>query len=172
MWIALISALLGAGAVLAPPILHEVTVARAHRRELERLRLASELRRAEGDEGAAEPAKRPRTKRKAATHAGPREAAPAETGSGFREIDRLNALLAPVVAYAILALFVIVALFYSFAIVEKYREGRIPELIDVSRAIWDSMVGDVVQAVLGYLFGFHLTRVAVDRFARPVAPSD
>ena len=66
-------------------------------------------------------------------------------------------------AFAILALFVIVALFYSFAIVEKYREGRILEFVDVSRAIWDSMVGHVVQAVLGYLFGYHLTRVAVER---------
>src|SRR5262245_11899592 len=111
MWIALISALLGAAAVLAPPVLHAGAVARAHRRELERMRLESELKRAGGGEDAADHAKRPRTRRKAAAHAAPHVEAPAavpqEAGSGFREIDRLNALLAPATALAILALFVI-----------------------------------------------------------------
>lgn len=72
------------------------------------------------------------------------------TGNKF--IDGYNALIRPVVATGVTLLFFWVAIEYTTAAVGQFGAGKI-DMVGLHTAIWGSMVGEAIMAVLAFLFG-------------------
>ncbi len=79
------------------------------------------------------------------------------TGVGW--VDVFNSILRPTMCTGVMAIFFVIATLYAQAIVGQYYAGSISAL-DMATVLWGSMVGESVQAVLGFLFGYRQARKA------------
>lgn len=75
--------------------------------------------------------------------------------SGYRWIDGFNALVRPAVSAGVMFLFFAVSFVYTTALVSQFMKGTI-DANTLSVAVWGSMVGEGIQAVLGFLFGYKI----------------
>lgn len=160
---ALISTILGLLGGVLPDVLKEVRDSRAAARELEFQRQLHEqqLERMKLEAGN-------RLQDAQNTFAGQDLAALKETvvaaieagakPSGVAWIDGLNALVRPVATVFIIALFMVTAAAFVFAVLEQYRAGQISSAREMAEVIWGSMVGFSIEAVLGFLFGARQAR--------------
>lgn len=76
---------------------------------------------------------------------------------GHPFISGFNALIRPTTAAVVMLLFVGTSIAYSWGVIEMATNGVIG-YTDVATLIWGSLVGEAIQAVLGYLFGYRTTK--------------
>lgn len=160
---ALISTLLGFLGGALPDIIKEVRDSRAASREADFLRLQHELqiermkmeagnKLREAEAGIiAEEVRAIREQVVAAIEAGSKP-------TGIVWIDAFNALMRPLAAALVLALFVTAALGFSFAVLQQYRAGAIADAQQLATVLWGSQIGFAIEAVFGFLFGARQVR--------------
>jgi hypothetical protein len=155
---ALVSTVLGLVGGTVPDLLREYRDHKAHSREVEMLRVQAQLQidlakhasdnrlREVEAQSAAQEAFAWREHMATITEA---QARP----SGSAWIDGFNAVLRPSMVAGIMALFFCVASTFCMAVVLKYIDGQITAEV-MAQIIWGSLVGESIQACLGYLFGY------------------
>lgn len=76
--------------------------------------------------------------------------------SGIKWIDGFNSIIRPATAALAMAVGFVIMGMYSVAVLEQVSKGVIT-MEAASHALWNSMVGEVVQAALGWMFGYRST---------------
>jgi hypothetical protein len=158
MFTALASTILGLVGGLLPDVMKEVRDTRNSAREREFLRLQSELqlkqieaagnaKLQEIDAGAA--ADEARATREYLAAILESQGKP----TGIVWIDGFNAMLRPVCVVLVMSLFIATAIPFVWAVIGQYYAGQI-EVQTMANTIWTSLVGESIQAVLGYLWGY------------------
>lgn len=157
MLTALVSAVTGLFSGAVPNLLKEWTATRDHTRELEMLRVQTELQlqiaKVQGNTKIAEMDKELDV---AAYNAAKSIAVQSLKGTGIAWTDAWNASLRPFAVTIILILFATMAGFYTYAVLSEVHS-----LDDTVRAVdllWGSLIGESIQAVLGFLFGYRSAR--------------
>lgn len=153
MIVSLISSALGMVGGLLPDIFREVRESRDHRRELQRMDKQAELQvrllQHRTDARLAEIEGNVHVEEMRAFRAQMSEIYRAQKPVGIAWVDGWNACLRPFACTVIVLLFAAIAGTYAWGM---YFDR--PHLADISVLIWSSLVGDAIQAVLGYLFGY------------------
>jgi len=170
MIIGLISSVLGLVSGIVPDIVGEFKSANAHKRELEMLTKQTELQlklvEAQGD-ARFEETRLGLISQEAdnfRAHLGDIVKAQfAPTGVAW--VDVLNSVIRPLTACMVMLMFFVTATIFTAGTVEAFMGGSISAQT-MATVIWGSMVGDAVQAVLGFLFGY---RVMATRLGRSAA---
>lgn len=72
---------------------------------------------------------------------------------GIRWVDAWNASLRPFACTSIIIMLNVVAYMYVWDALQQYVKDGL-ELREAADLIWKSLVGEAIQAVLGYLFGY------------------
>jgi hypothetical protein len=158
MLTALISAVLGLISGAVPKVLDEVSAGRAHKREIEFLKLQNELQLAREAANADSKMREAESNLIAEEVRATREQLSAiiETQGrpvGIPWIDGLNALLRPTVAAGIICLFFWVSIVFVSGVMQQYSTGKIdPQTL--ANVVWGSMVGEGIMATLGFVFGY------------------
>lgn len=164
MLTALISSIIGLVSGILPDVFKEFTASRQAQREADFLRLQNELAIARAKSDAEEKLRE--------SH----EASLIADANAFKEtlselikvqsaptnipwIDGLNAVIRPVVTLLVIALFVATAGMYVKAVIVDFNSGHIKDSAQLSQAIWGSMIGESITAVLGFVFGYRSTAV-------------
>lgn len=161
MIVSLVSSILGGVLGLAPDIFKEVKESREHGRELERMDKQGELqlkmiekqtdgKLAEVEANVAVEEMRAFGKQMAAIYA-------AQKPTGIPFVDGFNAMLRPTTAAMVMLLFIVTAGMYVWAVLSQVGIGKIG-MADAATVIWGSLVGDAIQSVLGFLFGYRSTK--------------
>jgi hypothetical protein len=161
MLTALVSSFLGMAGGLLPDVFKEVRESREHKRELERMERNAKLqlrlldrrtdaKLAELETGVAIEELRAFRSQMEAIY---RQQSP----SGIAWIDGFNALIRPATAALLNLLFVVTAAMFSTAVIAKYDFVDPADWKAATEAIWGSLAGEAIQAVLGYLFGYRST---------------
>jgi len=75
----------------------------------------------------------------------------APTGVGW--VDTLNRLVRPSVGVLIIMLFMFTATIFTAGVMESYLDGKI-DAQTMANILWSGMLGESVQAVLGFFFGY------------------
>ena len=161
---ALVSALTGLVSGVVPDIIKEVRDSRNANREVQFLKLQHQFQveRMKLDAGAkmdeqeanivAEEVKAMREHLTAIVES---QAKP----TGIAWIDGFNSILRPLTAALIMVLFVFTAGAFSYGVLSQYAAGMM-DASSMASVIWGSMVGEAIQAVLGFLFGYRSSRKA------------
>ncbi|MEP3245091.1 MAG: hypothetical protein ABJN40_13095 [Sneathiella sp.] len=163
---ALISSVLGMVGGLIPDIFKEVRESREHSRELERmdrtadlqlkmLEAQTEAKLAEIDSNLVVEEMKAFSKQMENIYSG-------QKPINIPFVDAFNALIRPSTASLIMLMFVVTASFYIFGAVGLMKAGDI-NIFTAAEVIWTSMIGEAIQAVLGYLFGYRSTKSAIRR---------
>lgn len=84
---------------------------------------------------------------------------------GVKWVDAWNACLRPAAVTLILVVFAIGIVIYEVSILVLWWKGMIPGG-DMINAMFTGLVGEAIQAVLGYLFGYRGTNAARAYVAR------
>jgi hypothetical protein len=156
MIVSLISSALGMVGGLLPDIFTEFRVSRDHRREIERLDRQAELKvrllAHQTDANLAEIEGNVFVEEMKAFRAQMSQIYRSQAPVGIGWVDAWNACLRPFACTLIVLMFAAISMTYAFGM---YFDR--PHLADVSQIIWAGLVGDAIQAVLGYLFGYRST---------------
>tara|TARA_R110002153_G_scaffold155305_2_gene307352 strand:- start:1813 stop:2325 length:513 start_codon:yes stop_codon:yes gene_type:complete len=159
MIISLISSVLGIAGGLIPDIFKEIKATREHTRELAFMDKQSDLqlkllekktdaKLAELDANVVVEEMRAFGKQMNAIY---KQQQP--IGNSF--VDGFNALIRPTCAFLIMVMFFIIAGLYAWGVVSELGSANMTTVADV---LWGSLIGDSIQAVLGYLFGYRTTK--------------
>jgi len=157
MLTAAVSSIVGLVSGFAPKLVKEFTDSRSHKREMESLRLQTELQlKIAEKEGNTRVAEMDRKIEIAAydAQAGIAKASLRKTGIKF--VDAWNGVLRPFTVTLIILLFVGMSTAYSYAVF-----SAVETLADIRGAVellWGSLIGEAIQAVLGFLFGYRSGR--------------
>lgn len=159
MLTAFASAVVGLFGSVLPDIVSEVKDSRDHTRELELINLSSQLQIRAAEAGMNQRIEEANTNLMVEEVRAYKESLKAIIENQFKPvgipwIDGFNAVLRPATAALIIILFVGVATAYTVGIMSAYANSPDMSLVDLSNAIWFSMVGESIQAVLGFLFGY------------------
>ncbi|MEP3246268.1 MAG: hypothetical protein ABJN40_05635 [Sneathiella sp.] len=158
---ALVSSLLGAFSGLLPDLFKEVRESREHARELERMdrTAALQLKMLEAETEAKLAAidgnlvvEEMRAFGKQMEHI-----YLAQKPVQIPFVDGFNAMIRPTTASLIMLMFVITASVYIFGVIELMSAGELT-VMSAAQMIWASMIGEAIQAVLGFLFGYRSTK--------------
>lgn len=154
---ALISTVLGLVGGAVPDLLREYRDQKAHSREMETLKVQAQMQM-----DLAKHASDNRMREIEATSAAQESVAWHQHMSNLVEvqarpsgtawIDGFNAVLRPAMVTGVMSLFFFVAFLYSWAIVNQYVDGKITADV-MAASIWGSLVGETIQACIGFLFG-------------------
>jgi hypothetical protein len=71
---------------------------------------------------------------------------------GIKWVDAWNGALRPFTVTVIITLFAVMASFYTYAVLTT-----VEPLLAV-KLLWGSLIGEAIQAVLGFLFGYRSAR--------------
>lgn len=159
---ALISALTGLLSGVVPDILKEVRDSRAHKREIEHLELQSRLQ-LERDKADAQAKIRQADASIAVADADYAKAAmqaimeAQSKPTGVPWLDALNAFVRPATALMMMVLFMWTAAIFVSGVMDAYAAGKIATEMALATVIWNSMLGEAIMAVLGFLFGYRST---------------
>lgn len=157
MLTALISTVTGLISGSVPNLLKEWGDSREHGREMAMLEKQTELQlRIKEKEGETRVAEMDREVDIAAYDAQSTIAAASLKSSGIAWTDAWNAALRPFAVTIIITLFAIMASFYTYAVL-----SAVETLQDTQTAVnllWGSLIGESIQAVLGFLFGYRSAR--------------
>lgn len=169
MIVSLISSALGMVGGLLPDIFREVRESREHARELARMdrqaELQAKLLAARTDAKLAEIEGNVYVEEMRAFAEQMKSIYAAQQATGVAFVDGFNAMIRPATATLIMLLFVVTAGVFIFGVTQKMAVGAItPE--QAAEVIWGSLVGDAIQAVLGFLFGYRSTRSMASRLRR------
>lgn len=157
---ALISSALGIFGGLVPDIMKEVKATREHKREIDMIQvqadtqvklvsanLDAKLREMEGNIFVEEM----RGFRAQMENIYKQQMRP----SGVKWIDGFNSFVRPFAVFTAWIMFLIIGGMYSYWIIQIS-----PDAGSAAQALWGSMVGEVIQAVVGYLFGYRTSSSA------------
>lgn len=154
---ALISTITGLVSGTVPNLLKEFTDSREHKREMEMLSKQTELQLQIAEkEGETRIGEMDREVDIAAYDAQSKIAKASLKATGIRWVDAWNAALRPFAVTIIITLFAVMASFYTYAVLSS-----VDTLADTQTAIdllWGSLIGEAIQAVLGFLFGYRSSR--------------
>lgn len=157
MLTALISTVTGLISGTVPDLLKEFTASREHSREMQMLEKQTELQlKIAEKEGETRVAEMDREVDIAAYNSQSKIAAASLKSTGIRWTDAWNAALRPFAVTIIISLFAVMASFYTYAVLSS-----VTSLDDTVRAVdllWGSLIGEAIQAVLGFLFGYRSAR--------------
>lgn len=162
MWISLVSSILGLVSGIVPDIVSEVKSANSHKRELEMLSKQADLQmqlvKAQGDARWEETQLSLYQQEAEAFKEHLTEIVRAQFApTGVTWVDVLNSLIRPLTAFLIMLMFFGVATVFTLGTIESFTSGQI-SAETMATVIWSSIVGDAVQAVLGFLFGYRSAR--------------
>lgn len=73
--------------------------------------------------------------------------------TGIAWVDGFNAILRPICVAMIMVLFMMTALPFVWAVLQKMNMGTI-DAKQMAEIIWGSLVGESILATLGFLFGY------------------
>lgn len=73
---------------------------------------------------------------------------------GIRWVDAWNASLRPFACSLIIVLFIAVAAAFVWGVIGDTDFSQGDSMVRAAEVIWASLVGEAIQAVLGYLFGY------------------
>ena len=143
-----------------PKIIKEVTDSRDHQREIEMLKLQTDLQLKLADKeseaviitaesGMIAEQMRAQTQQLKALYKGS-----AKSGVGW--IDGLNALIRPLTALILIGLFVFVAVIFVIEVMAQLDRGVI-NAIALPNIIFHTVIGEAFTGVLGFLFGYRTT---------------
>lgn len=154
---ALISTILGLVGGVIPDIMKEIRETREHARELERLEKQSELQlkmlQAGTQAKLAEIDAQVYVEEMRAFRAQMENIYKASAPIGNAFIDGWNALLRPVTATAVVGLFMFTAILFTLGVMKEFAAG-IYTMQEAAFVIWGSLVGEAIQAVMGFLWGY------------------
>ncbi len=162
MIVSLVSSILGMAGGLLPDIFKEIRETREHDREIARMDKQAELQlkllAGRTDAKLAEIEGNVQVKEMRAFRAQMTSIYEQQKPIGIKWVDGWNAALRPFVISGTAILFFVVAGMFSWgAIMDR------PHLADTANVIWASLVGDAIQAVWGYLFGYRSSVKVRDR---------
>lgn len=153
MIISLVSSVLGMAGGLLPDVFREIRESREHTREIARMDKQADLQlkllEGKTDARLAEIDGNVQVEEMQAFRAQMKSIYAQQGPIGVTWVDAWNAALRPFVITGTAVLFFIVAGMFSFGAIM----GQ-PHLADTANVIWASLVGDAIQAVWGYLFGY------------------
>lgn len=153
MIVSLVSSVLGMAGGLLPDIFKEVRESREHGREMARLEKQAELQvkllAHQTDTKLAEIEGDVMVEEMRAFRTQMSEIYKQQAPIGVKWVDAWNAALRPFVISGTAVLFFVIAGLFAFGAVTDR-----PHLADTANVIWASLVGDAIQAVWGYLFGY------------------
>lgn len=150
---ALISAVTGLLSGAVPKLLKEWSDTRDHEREIAMLEKQTELQLKIAEvEGNTRVAEMDREVDIAAYDAQSTIAQSSLRKSGVRWVNAWNALLRPFTVTIIIILFAVMASFYTYAVLTTVAPLQAVDLL------WGSLIGEAIQAVLGFLFGYRSAR--------------
>jgi len=159
MIISLISSVLGIAGGLIPDIFKEIKASREHTRELAFMDKQSDLqlkllekktdaKLAELDANVVVEEMRAFGKQMSAIYK-------QQKPTGIPFVDALNALIRPVTAFLIMLMFFGIAGMFAWGVMQELGPNNMTITAEV---LWHSLIGDSIQAVLGYLFGYRTTK--------------
>lgn len=161
MIISLISSALGMAGGLLPDIMKEVRESREHTRELARMDKTAELQlkmlEAKTDAKLAEVEGQVYVEEMKAFGRQMEAIYKAQQPVGIKWVDGFNAMIRPTTAMLLMLMFVVTAGMYITSVLAQFGNGLI-DLKGASEIIWGSLIGDAIQAVLGFLFGYRSTK--------------
>jgi len=154
---ALISTITGLVSGSAPGLLKEFTATREHKREIESLRIQTELQlQIAKVQGETKVAEMDREVDIAAYDTQGQIAVASMQQTGIKFADAWNATLRPFAVTLIILMFAGMSAFYAYAVLDSVNT-----LADAEQAVallWGSLIGESIQAVLGFLFGYRSAR--------------
>jgi hypothetical protein len=158
MFTGLIASILGLVSGLVPDLLKEVVTSRNHTREQDFLKLQHKLQmevaQAQGDSRLREIegnnfAEEMRATREYLSAIIEAQSKP----TGIVWVDGFNAVLRPIAVVLIMALFMLTAVPFVWAVLGQMASGVITAKA-MAEIIWGSLVGESILAVMGFLFGY------------------
>ncbi len=154
---ALISTITGLVSGTVPNLLKEWSASKEHSRELEMLKVQTDLQlEIQKVQGNTRVAEMDRNVDIAAYESQAKIAASSLKSTGVVWVDAWNGALRPFAVTIIITLFAVMASFYTYAVL-----GAVDTLDDTLTAVdllWGSLIGEAIQAVLGFLFGYRSAR--------------
>lgn len=150
---ALISTLTGLISGTVPNLLKEWGASREHSREVEMLKIQTELQlKIAEKQGETRVAEMDREVDIAAYESQAKIASTSLKGTGITWVDAWNGALRPFAVTIIITLFAVMASFYTYAVLTTVAPLQAVDLL------WGSLIGEAIQAVLGFLFGYRSAR--------------
>jgi len=157
MLTALISTVTGLVSGTVPDLLKEWGASREHDREMQMLEKQTELQlRIAEKEGETRVAEMDREVDIAAYDAQSTIAKESLKGVGINWVDAWNAALRPFAVTIIISLFAAIASFYSYEVLSAVE--TLDDATEAVKLLWGSLIGEAIQAVLGFLFGYRSAR--------------
>jgi ABC-type bacteriocin/lantibiotic exporter with double-glycine peptidase domain len=150
---ALISTLTGLISGTVPNLLKEWGASREHKRELEMLTIQTDLQlKIAEKQGETRVAEMDREVDIAAYESQAKIASASLVATGIAWVDAWNGALRPFAVTIIITLFAVMASFYTYAVLTTVDPLQAVDLL------WGSLIGEAIQAVLGFLFGYRSAR--------------
>lgn len=154
---ALISTVAGLISGTVPNLLKEWGASREHNREVEMLKIQTELQlKIAEKQGETRVAEMDREVDIAAYNAQATIAKSSLEGTGINWVDAWNAAMRPFAATIIILLFAVMASFYTYAVLSSVE--TLDDSVQAVKLLWGSLIGEAIQAVLGFLFGYRSAR--------------
>ena len=153
MTTALISTVAGLISGTVPNLLKEWGASREHKRELEMLTIQTDLQlKIAEKQGETRVAEMDREVDIAAYESQAKIASASLKATGIAWVDAWNGALRPFAVTIIITLFAVMASFYTYAVLTTVAPLQAVDLL------WGSLIGEAIQAVLGFLFGYRSAR--------------
>lgn len=154
---ALVSTVAGLLSGSLPDLLKEWKAGREASREIEMLRVQTELQlNVAKVESAGRIAEIDRHVDIAAYHAQAQIATASLKPVGIPWVDAWNAIMRPFAVTLIILLFAVMASFYTYSVLKVVT--NLAEAQMAIQLLWGSLIGEAIQAVLGFLFGYRSAR--------------
>ena len=154
---ALISTVTGLISGTVPNLLKEWGAGREHDREMQMLEKQTELQlRIAEKEGETRVAEMDREVDIAAYDAQSKIAKASLKSIGINWVDAWNAAMRPFAVTIIITLFAVMASFYTYAVLSSVES--LDDTMQAVDLLWGSLIGEAIQAVLGFLFGYRSAR--------------
>jgi hypothetical protein len=154
---ALIATISGLVSGAAPKLIGEFTASREHKRELEMLEKQTELQLKIAEaQGQTKVAEMDRQVDISAYEAQSKIAVASLQSTGIKFVDTWNGCLRPFAVTIIIILFAVIAGFYAYEVLSTVNDiGGAQKAV---KLLWGSLIGESIQAVLGFLFGYRSSR--------------
>lgn len=157
MLTALVSLASGLVSGLAPKLIKEYVDTRESKREVELLEKQTELQiKLVENQVAGKIAEMDRKVDIAAYDSQARIATATLNSTGIRFVDGWNGCLRPFACTLIILMFASIAGFYAYSVLDAVDD--LAQAQEAVSLLWGSLIGESIQAVLGFLFGYRSAR--------------
>lgn len=158
---ALVSTVLGMVGGLLPDIFKEIRETREHDREMDRMQKTSDLQmrllEKQGDIKLAEIDANSVVEEMRAFRAQMENIYKSQAPIGIKWVDAWNAALRPGAVTIIMCVFTLATTMYCAAVIQMWWDGMLG-MNEAAQELFKGLVGEAIQATLGYLFGYRSAR--------------